>query len=128
VSTVAHSFRIQESDPRAGLHVISVEGELDLAVAGELQAAIDRAAGAERVIVDLEPCEFIDSTGIAVLIRGREALIAAGGSLAICSPNRQVLRVLEVTGLTALEGFLVSPPPTPVRPFSGASPPSSSPG
>lgn len=104
------SFQIEESDPGPDLRLIGVEGELDLAVAPELQAAIERAAGARRVVVDLGACEFIDSTGIAVLIRGREALLAAGGSLAICSPRLQVLRVLEVTGLAALDGFLVAPP------------------
>jgi anti-sigma B factor antagonist len=107
---MSRSFRIEESDPAPDLHLIVVEGELDLAVAPELREAIERAAGTGRVIVDLGPCDFIDSTGIAVLIRGREALVAAGGDLAICSPTRQVLRVLEVTGLAALKGFIVAPP------------------
>lgn len=125
---VAHSFRIEQSDSGAGVRVIRVEGELDLAVADQLQTVIEGALGVDRVLVDLSGCEFIDSTGIAVLIRAREAIAADGGSLSICSPRQQVLRVLDVTGLTQLDGFVVSLPPNQIQPFSGASQPSSSPG
>jgi anti-anti-sigma factor len=80
-----------------------------------VQAAIDRAADADHVLVDLAGCEFLDSTGIAVLIRAREARAGEGRDLAICSPRSQVLRVLEVTGLTRLDGFVVERPPDPAR-------------
>lgn len=116
---MVHRFAIKESDPDAGVRVIAVAGELDLAVAPQMQEAIARAAGAGRVLVDLSECEFLDSTGIAVLIRGREALGEEGGSLSICNPGRQVLRVLDVTGLTRLDGFLVDSPPDPARSLSG---------
>jgi anti-anti-sigma factor len=108
-------FRIEESDTETGVRVIAIEGELDLAVAEQVQEAIDRSAGTNRVLVDLAACEFLDSTGIAVLIRGREARVAEGGSLAICNPRDQVLRVLEVTGLTRLGDFLAEPPAEPAH-------------
>jgi anti-sigma B factor antagonist len=113
VRAVPSSFRIEETDPEDGIRVIAVIGELDLAVTDQLQGAIGRAAGASRVLVDLADCEFLDSTGIAVLIRGRETLAAEGRDLAVCNPRRQVLRVLEVTGLTRIDGFLADLSPDP---------------
>ncbi len=113
--TVAPNFRIEATDPEDGVVVIAVSGELDLAVADQFQEAIDRSADASRVLVDLAECEFLDSTGIAVLIRGREALAADGRTLAISNPRRQVLRVLDVTGLTRLDGFVAERPPDPAH-------------
>jgi anti-sigma B factor antagonist len=120
VPIVAHRFAIEETDPEGGLRVIAIRGELDLAVADQVEGAIGRSADAGRVVVDLAACEFLDSTGIAVLIRGREALAAEGRDLAICDPRSQVLRVLEVTGLTRLDGFIVESPANPAEPLSGS--------
>ncbi len=114
------SFRIEATDSEGGVVVIAVTGELDLAVADQVQEAIDRSAEASRVLVDLAACEFLDSTGIAVLIRGREALAVEGRNLAICNPRHQVLRVLDVTGLTRLDGFIVDPPADPSPALSGS--------
>jgi anti-anti-sigma factor len=120
VPAMAHRFGVEETDTESGIRVIAVTGELDLAVADRVREAIDRAAKAPGVLVDLSACEFLDSTGIAVLIRGREALAAEGRELAICNPRSQVLRVLEVTGLTRLDGFLADPPPDPVVPLAAS--------
>jgi len=89
-----------------GIRVIAVRGELDLSTAPELEGPLDEAiaAGDASVIVDLSECEFIDSTGIALIVRAWQQLdrTAAGdgtGRVVICSYNDQVCRVLEITGL-----------------------------
>ena len=89
-----------------GVRVISVRGELDLSNAAELEPALEEAIGSGRgsVLIDLSECEFIDSTGIALIVRAWQRLDAAAGGdgsgrLAICSDNAQVRRVLEITGL-----------------------------
>ena len=87
-----------------GVRVVSVRGELDLGTAPELQGPLDEAVAAkEPLLLDLSRCEFIDSTGIALIVRTWQSLgdgEAAGGRVAICSGNEQVQRVLEITGLT----------------------------
>ncbi|HVS99833.1 MAG TPA: STAS domain-containing protein [Solirubrobacterales bacterium] len=85
---------------QGGAWVITVAGELDLAVADQLEAAIDRVAADAVVLVDLEPCEFIDSTAIALFVAARRRRRADGRQLAILRPTDQVKRVLELTGLT----------------------------
>jgi hypothetical protein len=52
-----------------------------------------------QIIVDLAGLEFIDSSGVAVLVRGRNLARQAGGDLLLAAPRQQVLRVLTLTRL-----------------------------
>lgn len=86
--------------------MIAVRGELDLSTAPDLEAPLEDAVASDdaSVLVDLSECEFIDSTGIALIVRAWQRLDrAAGGAgngrVVICSGNEQVRRVLEITGL-----------------------------
>jgi anti-anti-sigma factor len=101
------SFGI-ESGAQEGVHVVSLRGELDLATAPDLRKVLeDELAGLEPVLLNLSDCEFIDSTGIAVIVRawqqrqGSDGAAVAGGLLALCAPEKQVSRILEVTGVDA---------------------------
>jgi anti-sigma B factor antagonist len=95
-------FHVSEREVPAGCREIRVEGELDLAVAGQLQEAIARCHG-EQTLIDLADCDFIDSTGIAVIVRAHnEWAEEGGGRLVVHSARDQVLRVLTTTGLTGI--------------------------
>lgn len=82
---------------------IAVVGELDLSTAPELEGPLNKALEADEgsVLIDLSRCEFIDSTGIALIVRAWQRLDGGenGRALVICSQNDQVRRVLEITGL-----------------------------
>jgi anti-sigma B factor antagonist len=52
-----------------------------------------------EIIVDLTGLEFIDSSGVAALARGRKHARLAGGDLVLAAPQEQVLRVLTLTRL-----------------------------
>ena len=89
-----------------GVRAIEIRGELDLATAPDLEGPLDEAVGATgtSILLDLSDCEFIDSTGIAVIVRAWQRVDArsenGGGSrVVICCRNEQVRRVLEITGL-----------------------------
>jgi anti-sigma B factor antagonist len=89
-----------------GLRIISVQGELDLSTAGDLETPLEAAvaSGDARMLIDLSQCEFIDSTGIALIVRAWQRLDRGAdgdgsGRVVICSQNEQVRRVLEITGL-----------------------------
>ncbi len=94
-------FKVTEHELQPGCRDIQVMGELDLAVAGELDAVL-AAAAAEcgQVLVGLESCDFIDSSGIAVILRAHSRMAEEGNRLAVYAPTEQVLRVLSMTGLT----------------------------
>jgi anti-anti-sigma factor len=89
-----------------GIRVIEVRGELDLSTAPRLEGPLDDAVSAADapVLVDLSECDFIDSTGIALIVRAWKRLdgTADGNGarrFALCGCNDQVGRVLEITGL-----------------------------
>lgn len=93
-------FRLTEIERRPGCRELRVTGELDLAVAPQLEEAIDRAEGCEQILVNLRDCEFIDSTGIAVVVNAHHRLQDQGRYLALYGAVEQVLRVLSISGLT----------------------------
>jgi anti-sigma B factor antagonist len=96
-------FEVKVGDLEHGVRTVSVRGELDLSTAPQLEGPLDEVLGdgGGSVLIDLSRCEFIDSTGIALIVRAWQRLDGDGGgrSLVICSQNDQVRRVLEITGL-----------------------------
>jgi anti-sigma B factor antagonist len=86
--------------------LVGLRGELDVAVAVRVVAELSVAAACERdMIVDLAGLEFIDSSGLAALVRVRERARLAGGDLLLAAPQGQVLRLLSLTRL--IDGFSV---------------------
>src|SRR6185437_15127187 len=86
---------------RDGQVVVSLRGELDVTEAASVAAALGQVTACARlVIVDLEGLEFIDSSGLAALVRAWKHARLAGGDLLLVAPQPQVLRVLAITGLT----------------------------
>jgi anti-anti-sigma factor len=87
--------------------VLSVSGELDLGTAPQLEQPLEEALAADgSLLIDLSACEFIDSTGIALLVRAwqrldGESAQAGGGRFALCGLNDQVRRLLELSGLAS---------------------------
>jgi len=82
--------------------VVTVEGELDMNTATDLERELEGPlTGAQApLLIDLSRCEFIDSTGIALIVRSWQALDGdGGGGFALCGIGRQVKRVLDITGL-----------------------------
>ena len=83
-----------------GQVVVALRGQLDMAEAASVAVALAAVAASEpQIIVDLAALEFIDSSGVAALVRGRNLARRAGGELLLAAPQQQVLRVLTLTRL-----------------------------
>jgi anti-sigma B factor antagonist len=82
----------------SGVFVIDVEGELDMNTASQLERELREplASPDSGLVIDLSSCEFIDSTGIALIVRAWQQL---DGAFALCGVGAQVERVLDITGL-----------------------------
>src|SRR2546423_8597356 len=81
--------------------VLGLTGEVDLYTCPELKTELLRVIdqGAKVVVVDLSGTTFMDSTGLAVLIRGVERLRTNGGRLAVVCVDPNLRKIFEVTGL-----------------------------
>jgi anti-sigma B factor antagonist len=92
---------LQVDDSRGAITVLTVEGEVDIATAPKLREKLVElaAAGATRVVVDLEKVEFLDSTGLGVLIGGMKRLRSTDGDLTLVCTQPRILKVFEITGL-----------------------------
>jgi stage II sporulation protein AA (anti-sigma F factor antagonist) len=94
------TFKLVERAVRPDCHQIEVEGEVDMAVAGQLRNAIEAAAPEhDLVLIGLQRCEFIDSTAIAVIVHAHNQMAAGGKRIAVHGAKGQVHRVLLITGL-----------------------------
>src|SRR5690242_5139905 len=62
-----------------------------------LVQAIDEHGG--RVVLDLAPLSFLDSTGLGLLVSAHRRAAEVGGELRLAQPSQAIQRVLHVTGL-----------------------------
>ena len=94
-------FQIRTAQLSPESYVVSVDGELDLHTAPELEQALGAVLGrgGRNVVVDLVGLVFIDSTALAVLLRAQPAFRRSGGRLLLVTEDRRILRTLEITGL-----------------------------
>ena len=60
-----------------GVQVVALSGELDMRAVGELEAALRAAGDDARVCLDLTALDFIDSTGLATVIRAHPSAAGA---------------------------------------------------
>jgi anti-sigma B factor antagonist len=81
--------------------VFRLRGSLDLATAPTVRAALSEATekGSQDLIVDLSQLEFLDSTGLGVLIGAHRRAAERGGSFRLIVREGPILRLLTITGL-----------------------------
>jgi anti-sigma B factor antagonist len=76
-------------------HVVEVVGDIDIFTAADFGAALERAYGAPRVIIDLSRCEYIDSTGISALFRWQQS--TQGKLRLVVGQQHKIRRILQVS-------------------------------
>jgi anti-sigma B factor antagonist len=96
-------FEISSGPGPDHVYVVRVAGEVDMSHEEELRGELRTAGESESkaVVVDLTECEFIDSTGVRVLLLSREAQQSETDSerLAVAASSEQILRILSVMGV-----------------------------
>ena len=94
-------FELSEEVVDERTEVVTVRGEIHVSTASEfarcLEKTTERAPSA--LVLDLTGVEFIDSTGLSVLLNAQRTVTLRGGRLAIAVSNPTVLRLFEITRL-----------------------------
>jgi anti-sigma B factor antagonist len=82
--------------------VLRVAGQVDAYTAPALRERIRdlTAKGAVHVIADMSRVDFLDSTGLGVLVGGLKRLRGHDGSLTLVISATPIFRIFEMTGLT----------------------------
>jgi len=83
--------------------IVSIDGELDLETAPVFRDTVDKKLNqydsVRHLILDLEKVSFIDSSGLGAILGRFKRLNQQGGRLSAIRVSRQILRVLELSGL-----------------------------
>lgn len=97
-----HDFEARVFE-RDGTRVVAVAGEIDMATAGLFRQAMDEACtGSDQVVIDLADTTFIDSTGLAVVVRALRQLGRQRDALVVRGAGAHVARIFEISGLDHL--------------------------
>jgi anti-anti-sigma factor len=91
-------FRVEVSREEQAA-VLALFGELDVASSAVLEDELARVAPSPVIVLDLRALEFIDSTGLGVLVKTHQRMRDEGDRLAVIEGDGQVKRLLELTGL-----------------------------
>jgi anti-sigma B factor antagonist len=101
VSPVVPHFELHEETVASGTLIVHVRGEIHLSTAPRfsrrLQESIDN--GNTAIVLDLSGVEFIDSTGLSVLLNILRRVTQLQGRMALVCANPTVLRLFEITSL-----------------------------
>jgi len=94
-----------------GAHtIVAIGGEIDVYTAPKLrEQLIDLVSnGSHHLIVDMEAVEFLDSTGLGVLVGGLKRVRAHDGSLRLVCSQERILKIFRITGLTKVFSIYAS--------------------
>jgi anti-sigma B factor antagonist len=82
--------------------VVDVKGEIDVYTAPKLREKLIElvSEGTYDVVVNLEGVDFLDSTGLGVLVGALKRVKAHDGSLALVCTQDKILKIFKITGLT----------------------------
>lgn len=84
--------------------IARVRGDLDVVTTAEVQEALSEALerGCQNVVLDLSGVQYVDSSCMALIVWLDRMLEPRGGKLVLAGANRDVSRVLELSGLLKL--------------------------
>jgi anti-sigma B factor antagonist len=84
-----------------GVELLLVEGELDAATAPRLIAVLNRAIqdALRSLVIDLSRVDFMDSTGLALLLNAHRRMMRRGKGFAVVCAGGPLLRMFEVTDM-----------------------------
>src|SRR2546430_16983424 len=87
---------------RNGFTILAVRGEVDVYTAPRFRERLIElvSEGKHRIVVDLEAVDFLDSTGLGVLVGGLKRLRSHDGDLSLVCTQSRILKGFEITGLT----------------------------
>lgn len=88
--------------------LLRLNGEIDMNTADSLRQAIDNEIerrGVRSVILNLQDVEFIDSSGLGVILGRYKKLLPLGGKLKITNVPPHIFKIMELSGLPKIINF-----------------------
>jgi anti-sigma B factor antagonist len=99
-------------EKRGALALVALSGELDLPATATLELVLDRLVeepGIDAVALDLRGLDFMDSSGLRLVVLTAQRLAQAGRRLVLVRGGTAVMRVFEITRMTERLEFVDAP-------------------
>lgn len=98
----------------SGVSIVAVSGEVDIYTASSLDERLSAlvAEGHTRIVVDMRDVDFLDSTGLGVLVKTLKRVREQDGSLEVVASSDRILKVFRITGLDRVVTLHESMPET----------------
>lgn len=90
-----------------GWSVVDVTGDLDMATAPALRQLVLQllSSGARLIAIDLTAADFVDSTGLGMLVAALKRVRTHDGELVVICPEPRLRRIFELTELVTVFGL-----------------------
>lgn len=90
-----------------GVEVVEVEGEIDVYTAPRLRELLMDLVNKNtcQFVINMEKVDFLDSTGLGVLVGGLKRMRTHDGSLDVVCTQERILKIFRITGLTKVFGI-----------------------
>lgn len=87
-----------------GVKIVCFDGELDTSSSPDAEERLNelRANGVQKILLNFEKLDFISSAGLRVLLATAQELKGSGGGLRVCSLNKEVKEVFDISGFSTL--------------------------
>jgi anti-sigma B factor antagonist len=87
--------------PKTEPSILPLEGEIDLHVSPVISASLAAliAKKPPQLVVDLSKVNYIDSSGLAILIEAMQNVTGYGGQFALCGLQEGVRPIFEIARL-----------------------------
>ena len=84
-----------------GVRVVEIQGELDISTSPRVRVLLDEAAADHDrpLVIDLNRCDFVDSTGLATLLHGAKPAQNGESNVGLVSSGGEIRRLLELTAI-----------------------------
>lgn len=98
------NLKVSPRSVQDNVQALDLEGEVDVYTAPLLRQEIMEQVdgGTRHLLVNLEKVEYLDSTGLGILIGGVKRAKEQGGSLKLVGPSARITRIFEITGLNKI--------------------------
>jgi len=103
-SAASMNLKVTPIPVQGGIVALDLEGEVDVYTAPLLRQEIMNQVekGTKYILVHLEKVEYLDSTGLGILIGGVKRLKEQGGALKLVGPSPRISRIFDITGLNRI--------------------------
>ena len=104
MESTSMNLKVTPRSVQDNVQALDLEGEVDVYTAPLLrQEIMDQVDnGSPHLLVNLEKVEYLDSTGLGILIGGVKRAKEKSGSLKLVGPSARITRIFEITGLNKI--------------------------